>query len=65
MTIKEFKKSTFKRTSYFKEIKTQEDVDRLALELKELTNGGQHESVYELAQMDGIDMDDIFDLINA
>ena len=65
MTIKDFKKSTFKRTSYFKKIKTQEDVDNLTLELKELTNGGQREAVYELAQMDGIDMDDIFAVING
>lgn len=65
MTIKEFKKSTFKRKAWFDEIKTQEDVDNLSLELKELTSGGQYEAVYELARMDGLDMDDIFDLINA
>ena len=63
MTLKDFKKSTFKYASYFKSIKTQEDVDDLANEIRELTSGGQYEAVYELAQMEGVDMDDIFDLI--
>lgn len=63
MTLKDFKKSTFKHVSYFKSIKTQEDVDDLAKEIRELTSGGQYEAVYELAQMEGVDMDDIFDLI--
>lgn len=65
MTIKEFKKSSFTHTSYFKDIKTQQDVDDLAMEIRELTSGGNYESVYELAQMDDIEMDDIFALINA
>ena len=63
MTLKDFKKSTFKHVFYFKSIKTQEDVDNLAIEVRELTSNGQYEAVYELAQMEGVDMDDIFDLI--
>jgi len=63
MTIEKFKKSSFKHAFYFNDIKTQEDVDALAAEIRELTRNGDYEAVYELAQMDNIDMDDIFELI--
>lgn len=37
MPLKEFKKSTFKNTYYFKEIKTKEDLENLRKETIELT----------------------------
>ena len=64
MTLKEFKKSTFKNAWYFKEIKTEEDLENLRNETRELTRNGNYECVYELAQMDSIDPDDIIDLIS-
>lgn len=64
MTLKEFKKSTFKNTYYFKEIKTEKDLENLRNELIELTKNGNYECVYELAQMDSIDPDDIIALIS-
>ena len=63
MTLKEFKKSTFKNTYYFKEIKTEKDLENLRNEFIELTRNGNYECVYELAQMDSIDPNDIMDLI--
>lgn len=64
MTLKEFKKSTFKNTYYFKEIKTEKDLENLRKETIELTKNGNYECVYELAQMDSIDPDDIIALIS-
>ena len=49
MTLKEFKKSTFKNTYYFKEIKTEKDLENLRNEFIELTKNGNYECVYELA----------------
>lgn len=63
MTLKEFKKSTFKNTWYFKEIKTDEDLENLRNETRELIND-REEAIYELAQMESIDPDDIRDLIS-
>ena len=64
MTLKEFKKSTFKNTYYFKEIKTEKDLENLRNEFIELTKNGNYECVYELAQMDSIEPDDIIALIS-
>ena len=64
MTLKEFKKSTFKNAYYFKEIKTEKDLENLRNEFIELTKNGNYECVYELAQMDSIDPDDIIALIS-
>ena len=64
MTLKEFKKSTFKNAYYFKEIKTKEDLENLRNEFIELTKNGNYECVYELAQIDSIDPDDIIALIS-
>ena len=64
MTLKEFKKSTFKNTYYFKEIKTEKDLENLRNEFIELTKNGNYECVYELAQIDSIDPDDIIALIS-
>ena len=64
MTLKEFKKSRFKNTYYFKEIKTEKDLENLRKETIELTKNGNYECVYELAQMDSIEPDDIMDLIS-
>lgn len=64
MTLKEFKKSTFKNAWYFKEIKTDADLQNLRNEIRELTNNGRDESIYELAQMESIDPDDIRNLIS-
>ena len=64
MTLKEFKKSSFKNAYYFKEIKTKEDLENLRKETIELTKNGNYECVYELAQMDSIDPDDIIALIS-
>lgn len=64
MTLKEFTKSTFKNTYYFKEIKTEKDLENLRNEFIELTKNGNYECVYELAQMDSIDPDDIIALIS-
>ena len=64
MTLKEFKKSNFKNAYYFKEIKTEEDLENLRKETIELTKNGNYECVYELAQMDSIDPDDIIALIS-
>ena len=64
MTLKEFKKSTFKNTYYFKEIKTEKDLENLRNEFIEHTKNGNYECVYELAQMDSIEPDDIIALIS-
>ena len=64
MTLKEFKKSSFKNAYYFKEIKTKEDLENLRKETIELTKNGNYECVYELAQMDSIEPDDIIALIS-
>lgn len=64
MTLKEFKKSSFKNAWYFNEIKTNADLENLRNEIRELTNNGRDESVYELAQMESFDPDDIIDLIS-
>ena len=64
MTIKEFKKSTFKNAWYFKEIKTEDDLNNLRNEIRELVSNGD-EAIYELAQMESIDPDDIRNLIAA
>ena len=64
MTLKEFKKSNFKNAYYFKEIKTEKDLENLRNEFIELTKNGNYECVYELAQMDSIDPDDIIALIS-
>ena len=59
MTLKEFKKSTFKNAWYFKGIKSDADLNNLRNEIRELTCNGRQEMIYELAQMDCIDPDDI------
>ena len=64
MTLKEFKKSSFKNAWYSNKIKTNADLDDLRNEARELTRNGNYECVYELAQMDSIDPDDIIDLIS-
>lgn len=64
MTLKEFKKPRFKNTYYFKEIKTEKDLENLRNEFIELTRNGNYECVYELAQMDSIEPDDIIALIS-
>ena len=64
MTLKEFKKSSFKNAWYFNKIKTNADLDDLRNETRELTRNGNYECVYELAQMDSIEPDDIVDLIS-
>jgi hypothetical protein len=64
MTLNEFKKSTFKNAWYFKEIKTDADLNNLRNEIRELTNNGSEESIYELAQMESFDPDDIRKLIS-
>ena len=64
MTLKEFKKSTFKNAWYFKEIKTNADLENLRNEIRELTNNGSDESIYELSQMESFDPDDIRALIS-
>ena len=64
MTLNEFKKSTFKNAWYFKEIKTDADLNNLRNEIRELTNSGSEESIYELAQMESFDPDDIRKLIS-
>ena len=64
MTLKEFKKSSFKNAWYFNEIKTNADLENLRNEIRELTNNGVDESIYELAQMESFDPDDIIDLIS-
>ena len=63
MTLKQFKKSSFKKASYFETIKSEADLDNLRKELIELTNNGNSESIRELAQMEGFDPYDIEDLI--
>lgn len=63
MTLKEFKKSSFKNAWYFEDITSAKALNNLRDEIRELTNGGNEESIYELAQMDSIDMDDIRNLI--
>ena len=62
MTLKEFKKSTFKNTWYFENIKTTADLNNLRYEIRELTNN-REEAIYELAQMECIEPDDIRILI--
>lgn len=64
MTLKEFKKSSFKNAWYFKEIKTNADLENLRNEIRELTNNGSDESIYELSQMESFDPDDIRALIS-
>ena len=64
MTLKEFKKSSFKNAYYFKKIKTEKDLENLRKETIELTKNGNYECVYELAQMDSTDPDDIIALIS-
>jgi hypothetical protein len=64
MTLNEFKKSTFKNAWYFKEIKTDADLNNLRNEIRELTNNGSEESIYELAQMESFDPDDIRKLMS-
>ena len=63
MTLKEFKKSSFKNAWYFNKIKTNADLDNLRNEIRELTNNGRDESIYELSQMESSDPDDIKALI--
>lgn len=64
MTLKEFKKSSFKNVWYFNEIKTNADLENLRNEIIELTNNGSDESIYELSQMESFDPDDIRALIS-
>jgi hypothetical protein len=64
MTLKEFKKSSFRTARYFNEIKTEADLEGFRNEIRELTNNGNYECVYELAQMDSLDPDDIINLIS-
>lgn len=64
MTLKEFKKSSFKNAWYFNEIKTKADLENLRNEIIELTNNGSDESIYELSQMESFDPDDIRALIS-
>ena len=42
MTLKEFKKSNFKNAYYFKEIKTEEDLENLRKETIEFTKNGNY-----------------------
>ena len=63
MTLKEFRNSSFKKAWYFKDIKTEADLENLRNEIRELTNNGNEESIYELAQMESFDIDDIRNLI--
>ena len=64
MTLKEFKKSSFRTARYFNEIKTEADLESFRNEIRELTNNGSEESIYELAQMESFDPDDIRKLIS-
>ena len=64
MTLKEFKNSSFKKAWYIKDIKTKADLENLRNEIRELTNNGNEESIYELAQMESFDPDDIKQLIS-
>ena len=63
MTLKEFKKSSFKNALYFNDIKSKKDLNDLRDEIIELTNNGNREAMYELAQMESFDIDDIRKLI--
>lgn len=63
MTLKEFKKSSFKNAWYFNDIKSKKDLNDLRDEIIELTNNGNREAMYELAQMESFDIDDIRKLI--
>ena len=48
---------------YVKQIKSEQQFQSLRKEILSLTNNGNYESVYEFAQMEGCDMDDVFKLI--
>lgn len=64
MTLKEFKKSSFRVADYFKDIKTQEDVDALAVEIRALgATDDNPECLYEFCTMEGFDPDDVRKLI--
>lgn len=63
MTLKQFKKSSFKKAWYLKDIKTEADLENLRNEIREFTNNGNEESIYEFAQMESFDIDDIRNLI--
>jgi len=39
------------------------ELESFSDELFELTSGGNYESVYEFAQMEGVDMDDVYAVI--
>lgn len=62
ITFKEWKKN-HKYNSYAKSIKSDAEFQSLRDEFNELTQGGNYECMYELAQMEGCDMDDIRELI--
>lgn len=53
----------YPRNHFRKEIKNDEDYQSTIAEFTELTQGGNYECVYEFAQMEGCDTDDIFELI--
>ena len=63
MTLKQFKKSSFKKAWYFKDIKTEADLENLRNEIRELTNNSD-EAIYEFAKMESFDPDDIKQLIS-
>ena len=63
MTLKEFKNSSFKKAWYFKDIKTEADLENLRNEIRELTNNSD-EAIYEFAKMESFDPDDIRQLIS-
>ena len=63
MTLKEFRNSSFKKAWYFKDIKTNADLDSLRNEIIELTNNSD-EAIYEFAKMESFDPDDIKQLIS-
>lgn len=62
MTFKEWKKK-YPFNYFFKKIKNEEEYQNLKSEVKNLTQEGNRECVYEFAQMENCDMDDIYDLI--
>lgn len=62
MTFKEWKKK-YPFNHFLKEIKNEEEYQNLKSEIKNLTQEGNHECVYEFAQMENCYMEDIYDLI--
>lgn len=61
MTFKEWK-NKYPFNYFLKKIKNEEEYQSLKFEVKNLTKGNP-ECVYEFAQMENCDTDDIYDLI--